>query len=107
MFVAKGVNVFPSSIQKLLLAKQPKVTGEFYIVLNQPPPIDYPPLIRVEVGHGQASSIYQEIVGEIEQTLREQLGLKAEIELVPAGTIASEHKTRRLYRVYRGDTAPS
>lgn len=106
MFVVKGVNIFPNSVHKFLLSMQPKITGEFYIVLTQSPPINYAPLIRVEVGKEMPSSNHPLIIKELEEKIQEQLGFRAIVELVPQGTIASEHKTRRLYRAYDGETPP-
>ena len=106
MFVIKGVNVFPASVQKVLFSLQPSVTGEFYIVLNAIPPIDYPPLVRVEVSNEVDANSHTGIINVIKVAIREQLGFSAEIELVEQGSIASMHKTRRLYRAYDGDRPP-
>ncbi len=106
MFVVKGVNVFPTGVQKVLLSLQPEVTGEFYIVLNDAPPIDYPPLIRLETSKCTDAEQHPMIVDKIKNAVREQLGFSPEIELVEQGCIASMHKTRRLYRVYDGDRPP-
>jgi phenylacetate-coenzyme A ligase PaaK-like adenylate-forming protein len=106
MFVVKGVNIFPASVQKVLLSLQPKVTGEFYIVLNDASPIDYPPLIRVEISNDIDASGHTGIISTIKVAIREQLGFSTKIELVGQGSIASMHKTRRLYRTYDGDRPP-
>ena len=106
MFVVKGVNIFPASVQKVLLSLQPKVTGEFYVVLNDAPPIDYPPLIRVEISNDIDASGHTGIISTIKVAIREQLGFSTKIELVRQGSIASMHKTRRLYRTYDGDRPP-
>lgn len=107
MFVVKGINVFPTSVQKVLLSLQPEITGDFFIVLNGNPPIDYPPLIRLEISKGVDSKQYPKIVDKIKNAVSEQLGFSSEIELVEQGCIASMHKTRRLYRVYNGDKPPN
>jgi len=106
MFVVKGVNIFPASVQKVLLSLQPSITGEFYIFLDAPPPIDYPPLIRVEVSNEVDASSHAGIINGIKVAIREQLGFSAKIELVDQGSIVSMHKTRRLYRTYDGDRPP-
>ena len=49
MFIVKGVNVFPLAIQATLLGLAPRVTGEFQVVIDRPPPIDYPVPLSVEV----------------------------------------------------------
>ena len=106
MFVVKGVNVFPASVQKVLLSLQPNVTGEFYIILNAIPPIDYPPLVRVEVANEVDVVSRSGIINEIELAIREKLGFSAKVELADQGSIASMHKTPRLYRTYDGDRPP-
>jgi len=106
MFVVKGVNIFPASVQKVLLSLQPSVTGEFYIVLSGAPPIDYSPLICVEVSNEVDANGHTGIINVIKVAIREQLGFSAKIELVEQGSIASMHKTRCLYRAYDGDQPP-
>lgn len=107
MFIVKGLNVFPASIQKVLLSLQPSVTGEFYIILDKAPPIDYPPIIHVEVANNIPEAQQNNVARKVEATIREQLGYRTQIKLVRQGTIASEHKTRRLYRTYQGQTPPT
>ena len=48
MFIVKGVNVFPLAVQAVLMRLAPRVTGEFRVVIDRPPPIDYPVPITVE-----------------------------------------------------------
>ena len=38
MFIVKGMNVFPLSVQESLLPMRPEVSGEFFIVLDSAPP---------------------------------------------------------------------
>ena len=54
MFIVKGVNVFPLSIQTVLMGFAPRLTGEFRVVIDRPPPIDYPVPLTVEVGGRRA-----------------------------------------------------
>ena len=49
MFIVKGVNVFPLAIQTSLMSLAPRVTGEFRVDLDRPPPIDYAVPLSVEV----------------------------------------------------------
>jgi phenylacetate-CoA ligase len=43
MFIVKGMNIFPLTVQESLLLLRPEVTGEFFIVLDSAPPINYSP----------------------------------------------------------------
>ena len=104
MFIVKGVNVFPLAVQAALTALQPRLTGEFRILLDRPPPIDYAPRIQVEVAHEVPEEDLADLIAETQAALRKDCNFTAAIEPVPQGTIPSEKKTRRLYRTYQGET---
>ncbi len=106
MFIVKGVNVFPLSIQEVLLSQRPDVTGEFFIVLDCPPPIDYAPLIVLEVADQTTPVDYSSLVEKLIRTIALHSGFTPTINLVKQGSIASEHKTKRLYRQYEGTQPP-
>jgi phenylacetate-CoA ligase len=103
MFIVKGVNVFPLGVQAVLAALRPRLTGEFQIVLDAPPPIDYPPRLRVEVSPEVPAAQDAGLRAEVTEVVRERSGFTPDVELVPQGAIASEKKTRRLYRAYLGE----
>jgi len=103
MFIVKGVNVFPLAVQAALAALQPRLTGEFRILLDRPPPIDYAPRIQVEVARKVPEAALADLIGETQDAIRKACNFTAAIEPVPQGTIASEKKTRRLHRTYQGD----
>ena len=96
MFVVKGVNVYPLGVQAVLAALRPRLTGEFQIVLDRPPPFDNDPRIRVEVAREVAGALTAEVAAAV----RARLGFTPAVEFVAQGGIASEHKTRRLVRAY-------
>ncbi|MEE9250484.1 MAG: hypothetical protein V3U93_05090 [Alphaproteobacteria bacterium] len=106
MFTVKGVNVFPTSIQSALVKLRPRVTGEFQVVLDRAPPIEYPPVLLVEAAHDLPESRQADLRAEIAASIRRELGFSATVELVRQGTIASEHKTRRVHRIYDGAPDP-
>ncbi|TAM98414.1 MAG: phenylacetate--CoA ligase family protein [Rhizobiaceae bacterium] len=101
MFVVKGVNIFPTSIQEVLHELHPRLTGEFQVALDTPPPFDYAPRLLVEVSPGVPSSQHAALIRETEAVIRTKAAFAALVELVPQGTIASEHKTRRVLRNYK------
>ena len=107
MFIVKGVNVFPLGIQEALLTHRPETSAEFFVELAQAPPIDYRPRVCVEVGADVDAGRYSTLARDIESTLRRSCHFSAAVELVAAGSIASEHKTRRLYRAYADKPAPA
>ena len=104
MFIVKGVNVFPLAIQAVLLRQRPRITGEFRVLLDRWPPIDYAVPILVEVAPEVPRAKHAELCREIAMLLQRELNFTSTVELVPSGTLASEKKTRRVVRSYRGET---
>jgi phenylacetate-CoA ligase len=100
MVVIKGVNIFPMGIQKALSEMQPQLTGEFQMILDKAPPIDYLPRLKVEVGSEYPKDQLDNLEAAVIQQIQKQLGFSAQIEFVPSGEIASEHKTKRVIRNY-------
>ncbi|MEO7941021.1 MAG: hypothetical protein ABIR55_20555 [Burkholderiaceae bacterium] len=100
MFVVKGVNIFPTSIQQVLHELEPRLTGEFQVMLDFPPPFDYSPRLLVEVSREVPHAQHEALIRETEAVIRVKAGFAAQVELVAQGTIASEHKTRRILRNY-------
>jgi phenylacetate-CoA ligase len=105
MFIVKGVNVFPLSVQAVLMRLSPRITGEFQVVIDRPPPIDYPVPITVEVARDVPPSTHEALAREVAARLRAELNFTAAVSLVQPGTIATEVKTRRVVRSYRGEVA--
>lgn len=107
MFIVKGVNVFPLGIQKALLKHGPEISAEFFVELTRQPPIDYRPRLCIEVSPTVDSARYAGLAQAIESTLQQQCNFSAAVEFVAQGSIATEHKTRRLYRAYLDQAAPA
>lgn len=106
MLIVKGANVFPISIQECLLLHWPDTTGEFLIILDRPPPIDYPPRLCIEIAEGLPRERLATLRRELVATIRRRLNFTPGVELVSQGSISSEHKTKRIYRSYAGDALP-
>jgi phenylacetate-CoA ligase len=103
MFIVKGVNVFPLAIQATLIGLGPRVTGEFQVVIDRPPPIDYPVPLRVEVSHEMPAEAHEELAREVADRLQSDLNFASAVRLVRRGTFATEGKTRRVIRSFRGE----
>ncbi len=103
MFIVKGVNVFPLSIQAVLMGLAPRVTGEFRVVIDHPPPIDYPVPITVEVTRDLPAAAHGALAREVESRLKAELNFTAAVTTVAPGSITREGKTRRVVRSYRGE----
>ena len=105
MFIVKGVNVFPLAVQAVLMRLAPRVTGEFRVVIDRPPPIDYAVPITVEAAADVPAADHEALARDVTARLKAELNFQAAVTLVGPGSIATEAKTRRVIRRYRGEVA--
>jgi phenylacetate-CoA ligase len=103
MFIVKGVNVFPLAIQTSLMTLAPRLTGEFRVDLDRPPPIDYPVPLSVEVADDVPTERHANLEREVVERLQRDVNFTASVTVVGPGTITGEGKTRRVIRTYRGE----
>jgi phenylacetate-coenzyme A ligase PaaK-like adenylate-forming protein len=61
--------------------------------------------LAVEVSRDLPSTRHEELAREVMERLQTELNFSAEVLLVEPGTIATEGKTRRVIRSYRGEVA--
>jgi phenylacetate-CoA ligase len=96
MLKVKGVMVYPAAIDGVISSFIPRVTGEFRILLDEPPPRVVPPLkLRVERGPQTPPSALGELAREIAAAMHERLRITPEIHWEEPGTLErSVHKTR-------------
>jgi phenylacetate-CoA ligase len=107
MFIVKGINVYPLGVQSVIASLRPAVTGEFQIVLEEPPPLVRPPRLRVEHEDRLGPEDLERLHDRLARRIREVLMFTPEIELVPRGALpAGERKARRLVRAYVGEERP-
>ena len=98
MIIVRGVNVFPLGVQTVLTSMGAELTGEFHIVLEHAPPIDYDPLVRVEVADGADDPSLAE---RIRQEIQSRLNFTSRVETVAPGTLPRfDGKAKRLLRSY-------
>ncbi|MFT7675448.1 MAG: phenylacetate-CoA ligase [Gammaproteobacteria bacterium] len=107
MFIIKGVNVFPLAVQASLLEHRPQITGEFFILLDDAPPHQNPPRLVIEISDSVEPGHYDNLKKTLVDAIRLKNNFRATIEFVIQGSIANEHKTRRLYRCYQGQQPPA
>lgn len=86
MLPVKGINVFPTGIAQILEEMVPAVTGEFQVVLPQPPPYTHLDIL-VEQGEQMSGEGLAALKPKIEAKLKEGLNFKAVVELVPPHSI--------------------
>jgi phenylacetate-CoA ligase len=100
MLIVAGVNVWPSAVSDVVMNLHPRTTGAMQILLMAPPPKVAPPL-QLQVEYGSEARDLDALKGELEQVIRDKLIVRAEVELVPPGTLPRfEMKSQPLRRVY-------
>ncbi len=100
MLHVRGVNVFPTAVGNVLAKLSSKLSGEFLIVVDHPPPHQYL-RIQVELAEGLHPDQCAELPEAIATALRQQLSFRAEPELVLYKTLPrTEGKARRVLRAY-------
>ena len=100
MLIILGVNVFPSAIKDVLTSFRPRITGDMLILLDKPGPTVEPPLkLQVEYSAGQKD--LEALKKELEGILRDRLVFRADVELVPEGTLPRfEMKANYIRKLY-------
>jgi len=100
MLIVNGVNVWPSAVSDVIADLHPRTTGAMQVMLLAPPPKVEPPL-HLQVEYGLEASDLALERAEVEGLLRDRLIVKADVELVPPGTLPRfEMKSQLLRRVY-------
>lgn len=88
LFIVKGVNVYPTAIQDIVLAMRPATTGAVTIVKETPEyTVPGPLRIRVECGEGLAVEQRPQLATRIERTIHELLQCRVVVELLDPGTL--------------------
>ena len=102
MLKIKGVIVYPAAISGVINGFIPRVTGEFRIVLDEPPPRVVPPLkLKIEHGQGVKEEELGSLRKEIEEKMHAKLKFRPEIRwLCPQALERSAAKTRFIEKAY-------
>lgn len=105
MLVIRGVNVFPTEIEAVLLADR-RIGPHYLIVEDRRVPAR--PELRVAVESSSAAVSTGGLEAELSGALRERLGVGCEVRVVAAGTVPRTEvgKARRLERWAEGDEVP-
>ena len=95
MVVVRGLNLFPTMVAAIVTA-DPRLSGEYRIVLDSPPPHDHLPL---DVERAEGSDNDPGIGPALEAAIKRQLGATARVRvLAPNSFPVTEGKTRRVIR---------
>ena len=85
MLIVRGINIFPVAVADLIDEFRPEVTGEFRIVLDQPPPLVAPPRLRVEHNASVGGDQLADLAVRLGDRIREILMVSFAVELVAPG----------------------
>jgi phenylacetate-CoA ligase len=104
MLKVKGVMVYPASIDNVITGFVPRVTGEFRIVLTEPPPRVVPPLkLKVEHGEDVPEDELPALAAEIVDKMHDSIKVRPEITWIPPMSLErSAHKTQFIEKAYEG-----
>jgi phenylacetate-CoA ligase len=98
MFNVRGINVFPTAVQRVVAEAGDIASGQFLIVLTGPEPYDRIP-VRVEAAAGLPSERWPQAATELERRIRVAIGATAAVTLLPFETLPrTEGKTRLVER---------
>lgn len=105
MLIVRGINLFPVAVAHVIDQFRPDVTGEFRIVLDEPPPIVAAPRLRIECTAAMEPTVMPELAARIADRIRDILMVSFEVDVVPPGTLPhGEQKTRRVVRTWLGES---
>ncbi len=103
MLIVLGVNVFPSAIKDVITSFRPRTTGDMLVLLDKPGPTVEPPL-RIQAEYSQGEKDLEALKKELEGALRDKLVFRADVELVPEGTLPRfEMKAKLIRKLYEGE----
>jgi phenylacetate-CoA ligase len=98
MLIVRGVNVFPSAIREVVNEFAPRVSGHI-VVRPRSAGVKQEPPLPVSVELAREADADDELAQAISSRLREVLVVRAEVELVPFGTLErSEYKSALVER---------
>jgi phenylacetate-CoA ligase len=98
MLIVRGVNVFPSAVREVVNTFTPQVSGHI-VVRPRAPGVKQEPPLPVSIELAQDTQATDELSEAISTKLREELTVRAEIQLVPWGSLSrSEYKSKLVER---------
>jgi phenylacetate-CoA ligase len=100
MLILLGVNVFPSAVKDVITSFRPRTTGDMLILLDKPGPSVEPPL-KIQAEYTQGQQNLNALKTELEEALRDKLVFRADVELLPEGTLPRfEMKAKLIKKLY-------
>lgn len=100
MLKVKGVMVYPLAIETVVKSFVPHVTGEFRIVLDEPPPRVVPPL-RLKIERGVEAGDMDQLEADIIEAMQKAVKIRPAIEWISPDTLErSTKKTQLIEKVW-------
>lgn len=101
MIIVSGVNVYPSAVRDVIASFVPRTMVAMEIQILKPPPEGWLAPIRIKVEHGREPGDLAQLKKHLEETMREKLVFRSDIELVPPDTLPKyEYKAKLVRKVY-------
>jgi phenylacetate-CoA ligase len=99
MFNVRGVNVFPSAIQKVVTGATTLCSGHFRIVLDGPGPYDRV-VVKAEAAERLPPEQFEEAAHSLEKKIKDVIGASAKVVLIPFESLGrTDGKTSLIVRV--------
>jgi phenylacetate-CoA ligase len=86
MFNVRGINVFPTAIQKAILSRPEIASGQFRIVLTGKGPWDRI-LVKAEAAVGLRAEEFERAARELESSIRDHAGASAQVKMLPTDSL--------------------
>ncbi len=97
MLKVKGVMIYPPAIEGVVNKFVPRVTGEFRIVLDEPPPRVVPPLkLKIEFGEGVEPGELESLAEEICEEMHRAVKIRPQITWLKPKTLERFTKKKKL-----------
>jgi phenylacetate-CoA ligase len=102
MLKVKGVIVYPSMVKGVIESLTPRLTGQFRIVLDEPPPKVTPPLkIKVEHGTQISPSQLDRLAEEVSNIMHDRIKIRPQIIWAEPGELErSTFKGKTFEKLY-------
>lgn len=105
MLKVKGVMVYPAAIEGVINSFVPRVSGEFRIVLDEPPPRVVPPLkLKVEYSEGLGAEQLRKLAEEIVDAMHQRTKIRPAITWLAPNSLERFLKKKNLFeKTYEKD----
>lgn len=98
MLKVKGAIIYPAALDNVIASFYPRVTGEFRIVLNEPPPRVTPPLqLKIERGADIEGETLRQLEADLLNAMSGQLRVTPAITWLPPNTLERTGKKTQFF----------